>query len=90
MPLGFECLNRWGYTYIDKVHATSNLSSVFLQITWVKKTVNNNLAIGPGWYFLHSTETCLVGVKVAPDQTLQYISKVCHGTQFILFISLAE
>eukprot|EP01119_Soliformovum_irregulare_P024861 TRINITY_DN9021_c0_g1_i1.p1 TRINITY_DN9021_c0_g1~~TRINITY_DN9021_c0_g1_i1.p1 ORF type:complete len:619 (-),score=142.43 TRINITY_DN9021_c0_g1_i1:11-1867(-) len=69
LPLAFQCMNRWGYTYIDK-------------ITWVKKTVNENLGIGQGYYFLHSTEECLVGVKCSKEKNIPFISKVSTDVIF--------
>eukprot|EP01090_Pellita_catalonica_P007570 TRINITY_DN1815_c0_g1_i2.p1 TRINITY_DN1815_c0_g1~~TRINITY_DN1815_c0_g1_i2.p1 ORF type:complete len:318 (+),score=43.10 TRINITY_DN1815_c0_g1_i2:1-954(+) len=59
---GFECLRKWGYTYVDSV-------------TWVKKTVNDKIAIAPGWYILHSSEVCLVGVK-ANGKELEFNSRI--------------
>lgn len=43
--------------------------------------MNDNLAIGPGYYFLHSTETCLVGIK-GKGLDLPYISKVNNDVIF--------
>eukprot|EP01103_Thecamoeba_quadrilineata_P016776 TRINITY_DN5712_c0_g1_i2.p1 TRINITY_DN5712_c0_g1~~TRINITY_DN5712_c0_g1_i2.p1 ORF type:complete len:389 (-),score=44.69 TRINITY_DN5712_c0_g1_i2:129-1295(-) len=70
MQFSFECLNRWGYKYVD-------------QITWVKTTKNGNIGIAQGYYFLHSTEICLIGVKGKTD----FISL---GTTDILFGELRE
>jgi N6-adenosine-specific RNA methylase IME4 len=48
-----------------------------MQITWVKKTASGNIAISQGYYFLHSSEICLVGVKYdAKGKSLEFISKV--------------
>ena len=50
----------------------------------MKKTVNNNLAIGQGYYFLHSTEMCLIGVKGNPrKKSFEFISKV---NNFIIYL----
>ena len=46
---GIEALEKWGYKLIDS-------------IVWVK-TRGNNISVSHGFYFLHSTETCLVGYK---------------------------
>jgi N6-adenosine-specific RNA methylase IME4 len=47
------------------------------QILWVKKTVNNNVQINQGYYFLHSTEMCLVGIKKDSNgNSLEFIPKV--------------
>src|SRR5690349_7446930 len=53
-----------------------------LQITWVKKTSSKNLAISQGYYFLHSTEICLIGVKCAKGKRLEYISRVNNDIMF--------
>src|SRR3989338_2046530 len=53
MELGLKCMKKWGYSYVDK-------------ITWIKKTSAENVWISQGFYFLHSTESCLVGVKSKP------------------------
>lgn len=52
---GLECLNRWGYTFVDT-------------ITWVKQGSDSSLGKGQGYYFLHSTALCLVGVKTHPTK----------------------
>jgi mRNA (2'-O-methyladenosine-N6-)-methyltransferase len=62
MNVGYECLNKWGYDVVD-------------QITWVK-TRNEKLYISQGYYFLHSSETCLVGYKCPPNERVEYKSKV--------------
>jgi N6-adenosine-specific RNA methylase IME4 len=54
MELAFECMRHWGYSYIDR-------------ITWIKKRSNRALAVSQGFYFLHSTEVCLIGVKSGVD-----------------------
>lgn len=55
LPLAMKCLKKWGYVYVD-------------QFNWIKKTVHGNLAVAQGYYFLHSSETCLIGVKLGPNQ----------------------
>jgi predicted RNA methylase len=62
MNVGYECLNKWGYDVVD-------------QITWVK-TRNEKLYISQGYYFLHSSETCLIGYKCPPNERVEYKSKV--------------
>lgn len=62
MNTGYECLNKWGYDVVD-------------QITWVKIR-NEKLYISQGYYFLHSSETCLVGYKCPPNERVEYKSKV--------------
>lgn len=52
------------------------------QIIWVRKNHNGNVAIGQGFYFLHSTETCLVGVKYLKGEVLEFISKVSNDVIF--------
>eukprot|EP00003_Mantamonas_plastica_P001346 TRINITY_DN1096_c0_g2_i3.p1 TRINITY_DN1096_c0_g2~~TRINITY_DN1096_c0_g2_i3.p1 ORF type:complete len:156 (-),score=51.10 TRINITY_DN1096_c0_g2_i3:27-494(-) len=56
-------MNDWGFNLVDK-------------IIWVKLTAKNKLHVTPGYYFLHSTEVCLVGVKATPGVPLQYVPKV--------------
>lgn len=48
----------------------------------MRKNHNGNVAIGQGFYFLHSTETCLVGVKYRKGETLEFISKVNNDVIF--------
>nr|CAG4709834.1 unnamed protein product [Naegleria fowleri] len=73
LQFGLNLLNHWGFTYIDK-------------IVWVKKTKNDQIFAGTGYYFLHSTELLLVGVKHGSTkkngQKLQYISKVSNDILF--------
>lgn len=64
MNVGYECLNNWGYDVVD-------------QITWVKLR-NDKLYISQGYYFLHSSETCLVGYKCPQNERVEYKSKVYH------------
>jgi len=68
LELGLECLSKWGYAYIDK-------------ITWIKKTCRNNLAIGPGFTFLHSTEICLVGRKSSAER-FEFIRRASNDIIF--------
>lgn len=72
LQFGLTCLNKWGYTYVDR-------------IVWVKrsKTSNTTINISTGYYFLHSVEICLVGVKHSTKNTrLEYISKVSNDVIF--------
>ena len=69
MNVGYECLNKWGYDVVD-------------QITWVKIR-NDKLYISQGYYFLHSSETCLVGYKCPPNEKVEYKSKVKYLYYFI-------
>jgi N6-adenosine-specific RNA methylase IME4 len=68
MNVGYECLNKWGYDVVD-------------QITWVK-TRNDKLYISQGYYFLHSSETCLIGYKCPPNERVEYKSKVASNIMF--------
>ena len=65
MHIGYECMNKWGYEVVD-------------QLTWVK-TKNNKIHISHGFYFLHSSETCLVGYKCPPNQYIQFNSKISNN-----------
>lgn len=70
LQAAFECLNKWGYTYIDK-------------LTWIKKTNNANVHISQGFYLLHSSEVCLVGVKRNSAKSyLEFIPKVSNDLIF--------
>jgi N6-adenosine-specific RNA methylase IME4 len=72
LQFGLTCLNKWGYTYVDK-------------IVWIKrsKASNTTIYVSTGYYFLHSTEICLVGVKHSTkNQRLEYISKVANDVLF--------
>lgn len=73
LQFGLNLLNHWGFSYIDK-------------ITWIKKTKNDQIFAGTGYYFLHSTELLLVGVKHGSTkkngQKLQYISKITNDILF--------
>lgn len=68
MNVGYECLNKWGYDIVD-------------QITWVKMR-NEKLYISQGYYFLHSSETCLVGYKCPPNEIVEYKSKIASNIMF--------
>ena len=60
MDFGYECLNKWGYECIDR-------------LVWVKTTKGGRKAkVSHGFYFLHSTETCLVGFKCPPGEKVDY------------------
>lgn len=50
LPIAFECLLRWGYSYADR-------------IIWVKKNEKGTMILEKGEYFLNATEICLVGTK---------------------------
>lgn len=85
IEFGFKCLQKWGYTYVDRVrllpimlkHQVELTHRLTRQITWVKKTASSNIAISQGYYFLHSSEICLVGVKYdSKGKSLEFISKV--------------
>jgi mRNA (2'-O-methyladenosine-N6-)-methyltransferase len=49
VDIGYKCLNKWGYSVVD-------------QITWIKLK-NRKIVVSHGFYFLHSSELCLVGYK---------------------------
>ena len=53
LPLGFQCLEKWGFTY----------KSIF---TWVKVTKSNHPHIGIGHYGRSCTEHFLVGTSGNP------------------------
>jgi mRNA (2'-O-methyladenosine-N6-)-methyltransferase len=70
LQTAFECLNRWGYTFVDR-------------ITWVKKTNRDSVFIGQGYYLLHSTEICLIGAKKdAEGNYLEVVQKVSNDLIF--------
>jgi N6-adenosine-specific RNA methylase IME4 len=72
LQFGLTCLNKWGYSYVDK-------------ITWVKKSKTNSTTIyvSTGYYLLHSVEICLIGVKHSTKNSkLQFISKVSNDVIF--------
>ena len=50
LDVGYACLNKWGYEVVD-------------QITWIKTRNSNRVYVSQGYYFLHSSEVCLVGFK---------------------------
>lgn len=63
---GYECLHKWGYECID-------------HLIWVKTTCGGRRAmVSHGFYFLHSTETCLVGYKCAPGSKVEFRSKISN------------
>eukprot|EP00359_Climacostomum_virens_P005241 CAMPEP_0204903310 /NCGR_PEP_ID=MMETSP1397-20131031/4170_1 /ASSEMBLY_ACC=CAM_ASM_000891 /TAXON_ID=49980 /ORGANISM="Climacostomum Climacostomum virens, Strain Stock W-24" /LENGTH=502 /DNA_ID=CAMNT_0052071919 /DNA_START=1606 /DNA_END=3115 /DNA_ORIENTATION=+ len=66
MSVGYECLRKWGYECVD-------------HLVWVKTTHGGRKAmVSHGFYFLHSTETCLVGYKCPPGERVEYRSKVSN------------
>lgn len=65
MNVGYECLNKWGYEVVD-------------QLTWIK-TKNKKIHISHGFYFLHSSEVCLVGYKCPPNEYIEFKSKVSNN-----------
>lgn len=70
MEFAFDCLERWGYKYLDR-------------IIWIKKTINQNIAVSQGYYLLHSSEICLVGIKSKPgSDSLKYIPKISNDLLF--------
>ena len=64
LSAGLECLQKWGYDYIDK-------------ITWVKKK-RRKLHVSHGYHFLHSTETCVVGIK----RPFEFLGKITNDVIF--------
>lgn len=52
LQFGLDLLNKWGYTFVDK-------------IVWMKKSRHHDTMVNVthGYYLLHSTELCLIGVK---------------------------
>eukprot|EP00347_Sterkiella_histriomuscorum_P007522 403348598 len=65
MHIGYECMNKWGYEVVD-------------QLTWIK-TKNKKIHISHGFYFLHSSEVCLVGYKCPPNEYIEFKSKVSNN-----------
>lgn len=66
LQAGYECLNKWGYECID-------------HLIWIKTSKGGTRAmISHGFYFLHSTETCLVGFKCAPGDKIEGCSIVSN------------
>ena len=57
-------MNKWGYEVVD-------------QLTWIK-TKNKKIHISHGFYFLHSSEVCLVGYKCPPNEYIEFKSKVSN------------
>jgi mRNA m6A methyltransferase catalytic subunit len=68
MEIGYSCMNKWGYEVVD-------------HITWIK-TKNMKINVTHGYYFLHSSETCLVGYKNNSNHPLEFISKVNNDLIF--------
>lgn len=54
------------------------------RLVWIKKCRDlNSLVISNGYYLLHSTEICLIGVKHSNEvQKLQFIAKVTNDVLF--------
>ena len=65
LHIGYECMNKWGYEVVD-------------QLTWIK-TKNKKIHISHGFYFLHSSETCLVGYKCPPNEYIEFKSKISNN-----------
>lgn len=66
MQAGYECLNKWGYECID-------------HLIWIKTSKGGTRAmISHGFYFLHSTETCLVGYKCSPNDCINVKTRVSN------------
>ena len=53
MDSAYEILNFWGYKVVD-------------HIIWVKLK-DDKVNMTHGYYFMHSFEICLVGIKSAPN-----------------------
>lgn len=63
---GYDCLNKWGYECVD-------------HLIWVKTTQGGRRAmVSHGFYFLHSTEMCIVGYKCPPGEKVEFRSKVSN------------
>lgn len=69
LPAAMRCLDAWGFHLVDK-------------ITWVRLTPRDNIAMGIGYYFLHSTELCLVGMRSQPGARVEFIHKVSNDLLF--------
>merc|ERR1712000_687175 len=70
MQLGLECMKLWGYSYVNR-------------IIWVKKTKNDKIVKNQGYYFLHSSEVCLIGAKGKHlDSSLVSINRVSNDVLF--------
>ena len=53
-------MEHFGYKLVD-------------EIAWVKQTVNGKIAKGHGYYLQHAKETCLIGVKGKPKNSIYNI-----------------
>lgn len=84
LQFALQLMNNWGYTFVTEHSALTTIDSYVDRIVWVKKNRNSDgIAVSHGFYFLHSTELCLVGVKYSNEQQkLQYISKVTNDVLF--------
>ena len=69
MNLAYEMMQKWGYEVID-------------QIVWVKLK-DGKIYLSHGYYFMHSFEICLVGMKNTDKSVpLEYHSKVSNNVIF--------
>ena len=66
--MAHEILNAWGYEVVDT-------------IIWVKLK-NNDIFLTCGYYFMHSHEICLVGMKCPLGEHVEYKSKVSNNVIF--------
>ena len=64
--LTFDLLDKWGYSFCD-------------EIIWIKQTINGKLAKGNGYYLQHSKESCIVGIKGAPNYTKNVCSDIIYS-----------
>ena len=63
---GYECLNKWGYECVE-------------HLVWVKTAQGGKRAmVSHGFYFLHSTETCLVGYKCPVGERCDFRAKISN------------
>src|SRR3990167_8222970 len=53
-----------------------------IQLIWVKKTKNDKITISQGYYLLHSSEICLLGVKNNSNRKLK-VNKVFYPSSFL-------
>jgi len=62
LDLGYKCLKKWGYEVVD-------------QLVWVKAK-NDKVLSAPGYYFHHSSEICLVGLKRKPGVPFHFKTRM--------------
>ena len=64
--MGYACLSRWGYEFID-------------HLVWVKTLMGGKKVVleHPG-IFYHSTQSCIVGYKCPANEKVEYRSKVSN------------